>query len=62
MAMKIDARACVNRMERGCFQVPAGRDAASLTIEVDSVTLAMMIGGVDLDTARRRKRYCVAAG
>ena len=50
------------RLERGRFQLPSGRDAASLTIEVDSVTLAMMIGGVDLDTAKRRKRYQVAAG
>ena len=50
------------RLERGCFQIPGGRDAASLAIEVDAVTLAMMIGGVDLDTAKRRKRYQVAAG
>ena len=50
------------RLERGSFQVPPGGDAASLAIEVDSVTLAMMIGGVDLDTAKRRKRYRVAAG
>jgi hypothetical protein len=33
-----------------------------LVIEIDSVTLAMMIGGVDLDTGKRRKRYKVAAG
>jgi transposase len=50
------------RLERGCFQLPGGRDATSLTIEVDAVTLAMMIGGVDLDTAKRRKRYHAAAG
>lgn len=50
------------RLERGRFQVPTGRDAASLAIEVDAVTLAMIIGGVDLDTAKRRKRYRVAAG
>jgi len=49
------------RLERGSFQVPGGMDAASLTIEVDSVTLAMMIGGVDLNTGKRRKRYQVAA-
>ena len=49
------------RLERGSFQVPHGRDAASLAIEVDSVTLAMMIGGVDLDTVKRRKRYQVPA-
>jgi transposase len=50
------------RLERGRFQLPSRGDAASLTIEVDSVTLAMIIGGVDLDTAKRRKRYQVAAG
>lgn len=50
------------RLERGCFQIPVGRDAASVTIEVDAVTLAMMIGGVDLGTAKRRKRYRLAAG
>ena len=44
------------------FPDPGGRDAASLAIEVDAVTLAMMIGGVDLNTAKRRKRYQVAAG
>ena len=50
------------RLERGRFQLPRRGDPASLTIEVDAVTLAMMIGGVDLDTAKRRKRYQVAAG
>ena len=46
----------------GASRLPGGRDAASLAIEIDSVTLAMMIGGVDLNTAKRRKRYQVAAG
>ena len=50
------------RLERGRFQLPSRGDATSLAIEVDAVTLAMMIGGVDLDTAKRRKRYQVAAG
>lgn len=50
------------RLERGRFQLPGGRDAASLAIEIDSVTLAMILGGVDLGTAKRRKRYQVAAG
>ena len=45
------------RLERGCFQLPGGADAASQTIEVDSTTLAMILGGVDLHTAQRRKRY-----
>jgi len=50
------------RLERGRFQLPSGHDAASLAIEVDCVTLAMMIGGIDLDSAKRRRRYQVAAG
>jgi transposase len=45
------------RLERGCFQLPCRTDAASLSIEIDSVTLAMMLAGVDLKTAKRRKRY-----
>jgi len=48
------------RLERGSFQKPTGQDAASLAIEVDGLTLAMMLGGVDLATARRRKRYQAA--
>ena len=50
------------RLERGGFQVPSRDDAASLCVEIDSVTLAMMIGGVDLNTAKRRKRYQAVAG
>ena len=47
------------RLEQGSFQLPGGQDAASLTIEVDSTTLAMILGGVDLGSAVRRKRYQV---
>lgn len=50
------------RLERGSFQVPGGHDAASLTIEIDAVTLAMMIGGIDLSSVKRRRRYQVVAG
>lgn len=50
------------RLERGGFQMPSHNDAASLCVEVDSVTLAMMIGGVDLNTAKRRRRYRAVAG
>lgn len=49
------------RLERGNFQLPRRSDTASLAIEVDSVTLAMMIGGVDLDTVKRRQRYEMAS-
>jgi transposase len=45
------------RLERGSFQLPGVTDAASLTVEVDSTTLAMILGGVDLSTGQRRKRY-----
>ncbi len=58
--MSCDAK--YKRLERGRFQLPSGHDAASLAIEVDCVTLAMMIGGIDLDSAKRRRRYQVAAG
>lgn len=48
------------RLERGRFQLPGGREAGSLAIEIDSVTLAMILGGIDLASAKRRKRYRVA--
>ena len=44
------------RLERGRFQLPqTGEDI--VVAEVDAMTLAMMLGGVDLDSAKRRKRY-----
>jgi len=45
------------RLERGSFQLPPVSDAASLSVEVDSTTLAMILGGVDLHTGKRRQRY-----
>lgn len=50
------------RLERGGFQVPYVPDAAALAIEIDGVTLAMMLGGVDLKNVKRRKRYEAVAG
>jgi len=44
------------RLERGRFQIPVSQDGA-ITVEVDGTTLAMILGGVDLQTAQRRKRY-----
>lgn len=49
------------RLERGSFQLPGVTDAASLSVEVDSTTLAMILGGVDLSTGQRRKRYQAVA-
>jgi transposase len=43
------------RLEVGSFQVPdaGGHDG----IELDPARLAMILSGIDLDTARRRKRF-----
>jgi len=46
------------RLERGRFQIPVSQDGA-ITVEVDGTTLVMILGGVDLQTAQRRKRYQV---
>jgi hypothetical protein len=44
------------RLERGRFQIPAAHDDA-ITVEIDGTTLAMILGGVDLQSVQRRKRY-----
>jgi len=42
------------RLEAGTFQLPSLRGGA---VELDAAELAMMLGGIDLRSARRRKRY-----
>ena len=44
------------RLERGRFQRPLD-PASGLSIEIDATTLSMILGGADLKTGRRRKRY-----
>lgn len=44
------------RLERGRFQYPAGGEGAAVT-EIDAVTLSMILAGIDLASAKRRKRY-----
>jgi len=44
------------RVERGRFQSPEGRDSSAVT-EIDAVTLSMILAGIDLASAKRRKRY-----
>ena len=47
------------RLEKGCFEmVPAKEDAA--TVEIDATQLAMLLGGVTLASAQRRRRYVKA--
>ncbi len=42
------------RLERGSFQLPRG-DGKS--VEIDTAQLAMILEGIDLNSAVRRKRY-----
>ena len=48
------------RLERGCFQRPLDL-ASGLSIEIDATTLSMILGGADLKTGKRRKRYRLAS-
>lgn len=49
------------RLERGSFPLPGRPDGSALAVEIDNVTLAMMLGGVDLKNVKRCKRYQAAA-
>ncbi len=44
------------RLEAGSFQVPAPADDVQ-GIEIDAAHLAMLLSGIDVSSARRRKRY-----
>jgi transposase len=44
------------RLERGSFQRPLD-PTSGLSIEIDATTLSMILGGADLKTGQRRKRY-----
>lgn len=48
------------RLEAGSFQVPDAGDRDG--IELDPARLAMILSGIDLETARRRKRFRAARG
>lgn len=44
------------RLEQGCFQrLP--NNGQSLVIEVDVTTLTLILNGIDLSSAKRRKRF-----
>jgi transposase len=47
------------RLESGTFQCGA-LQGDTLTIEIDSTKLALLLSGIDIASARRRKRYKVA--
>jgi transposase len=44
------------RLEAGTYQLPAAADGAP-GFEIDATQLALLLGGVDLRSAKRRKRY-----
>jgi transposase len=44
------------RLEGGTFQLPAHGDQTH-GVELEPTELAMLLGGIDLATAQRRKRY-----
>lgn len=48
------------RLERGSVQRPIA-EGDHAAIEIDATTLALILGGVDLDSAKRRKRYSAVA-
>jgi hypothetical protein len=43
------------RLEVGCFQVPDAGDRDG--IELEPAQLAMILSGIDLEAARRRRRF-----
>jgi transposase len=45
------------RLEQGRFQRPAHDSANGTAIEIDATTLTLILSGVDLNTAKRRKRF-----
>jgi transposase len=44
------------RLEAGTYQTPTSPDDVE-GVEIDSAQLAMMLSGIDIQSARRRKRY-----
>lgn len=46
------------RLERGRFQIPAAKEDG-ISVEIDGTTLFMILGGVDLQSVQRRRRYQV---
>jgi transposase len=44
------------RLEAGTYELPAVGDAAE-GVEIDATALALLLSGVELKSAKRRKRY-----
>jgi len=46
------------RLESGTLETIGGAEGRA-TVEIDGVQLAMLLGGVTMSTAKRRKRYAI---
>jgi hypothetical protein len=44
------------RLESGTYQLPVVNDETQ-GLEIDATDLAMLLTGVDIESAKRRKRY-----
>lgn len=49
------------RLEKGSFQSYKLGQVDRNAIEIDSTTLAMILGGVDVNSAKKRKRFTISA-
>lgn len=49
------------RLEAGTFRLVRSPEGDAKHVEIDSGELALMLEGIDLAGAKRRKRYCHAA-
>ncbi|MBW2736446.1 MAG: IS66 family insertion sequence element accessory protein TnpB [Deltaproteobacteria bacterium] len=45
------------RLERGCFQVPSATRFGQTHVEMEATELLLMIEGIDLRGAKKRKRW-----
>ena len=45
------------RLEAGSFRLVRGADGEAIHVEIDAAELALMLEGIELDGAKRRKRY-----
>jgi transposase len=49
------------RLERGVFRLPWEKDSSGAYIEMEAAELALVLEGIDLKGARRRKRWTPAS-
>jgi transposase len=45
------------RLERGVFRLPRSVDAANQSVELDAMELGLMLEGVDVEPAKKHRRW-----